>query len=256
MNTRFIILIPVYNAEKYIKNALISVLNQDYDNYLVYIVDDCSTDSTPEIVHDFIYEYSLDDVFSLMVNENRQYALQNLYEMIQTSKFVDDLSDDDVFITLDGDDWLSNDSVLTRLNEIYQDENCWLTYGSYQVYPSGQDSSFHVTEYSAEVLESGDFRKDPQWRASHLRTFKAKLAKRLIRTDLTDEDDNFYEMTWDQALMFPMMEMARERVRFVSDILYIYNDDNPINDHKVDRQKQIDTGERIRIRHQKKDRLS
>ena len=176
--------------------------------------------------------------------------------MIQTSKFVDDLSDDDVFITLDGDDWLSNDSVLTRLNEIYQDENCWLTYGSYQVYPSGHDSSFHVTEYSAEVLESGDFRKDPQWRASHLRTFKAKLAKRLTRTDLTDDDDNFYEMTWDQALMFPMMEMARERVRFVSDILYIYNDDNPINDHKVDRQKQIDTGERIRIRHQKKDRLS
>ena len=73
--------------------------------------------------------------------------------------------------------------------------------------------------------------------------------------DLSDEDDNFYEMTWDQALMFPMMEMARERVRFVSDILYIYNDDNPINDHKVDRQKQIDTGERIRSRHAKKERL-
>tara|TARA_E500000318_G_C3547882_1_gene207536 strand:- start:554 stop:1321 length:768 start_codon:yes stop_codon:yes gene_type:complete len=255
MNTRFIILIPVYNAEKYIKNALISVLNQDYDNYLVYIVDDCSTDSTPEIVHDFIYEYSLDDVFSLRVNENRQYALQNLYEMIQTSKWVDDLSDDDVFITLDGDDWLSNDSVLTRLNEIYQDENCWLTYGSYQVYPSGQDSSFHVTEYSAEVLESGDFRKDPQWRASHLRTFKAKLAKRLTRDDLSDEGDNFYRYAYDQALMYPMMEMARERIRFVSDILYIYNDENPMNVHKVEPEGQIKMAYRVRNNHEKKDRL-
>ena len=255
MNTRFIILIPVYNAEKYIKNALISVLNQDYDNYEVYIVDDCSTDSTPEIVHDFIYEYSLDDVFSLRVNENRQYALQNLYEMIQTSKFVDDLSDDDVFITLDGDDWLSNDSVLTRLNEIYQDENCWLTYGSYKVYPSGHDSSFHVSEYSKEILESGDFRKDPQWRASHLRTFKAKLAKRLTRADLADEDDNFYRYAYDQALMYPMMEMACERVRFVPDILYIYNDENPMNVHKVEPEEQIEMAYRVRNNHEKKDRL-
>jgi len=253
--THFKILIPVYNAENYIKNALISVLNQDYGNYEVMIVDDCSTDSTPDIIHDFIYEYSLDDIFSFRINENRQYALQNLYEMIQSSKWVDALSDEDVFVTLDGDDWFSNDSVLSRLNEIYQDENCWMTYGSYQVYPTGQGWIDHVNEYPKEIIESGDFRKDPEWRASHLRTFKAKLAKRLTKEDLSDMDGNFYEMAWDQALMFPMMEMARERVRYVPDILYTYNNDNPINDHKVDKRKQVNTALRIRVRHQKKDRL-
>ena len=124
------------------------------------------------------------------------------------------------------------------------------------MYPSGQDSSFHVTEYPQEIIESGDFRKDPHWRASHLRTFKHKLASQLHEEDLIDEDGQYYEMTWDQALMFPMMEMARERIKFISDILYVYNDENPINDHKVDRQKQIDTGDRIRNRHKKKDRIS
>jgi hypothetical protein len=62
-------------------------------------------------------------------------------------------------------------------------------------------------------------------------------------------------MSWDQAVMFPLMEMARERVHFVSDPLCVYNDDNPINVHKVDRQKQIDYAKMIRERHSKKDRV-
>jgi len=40
-------------------------------------------------------------------------------------------------------------------------------------------------------------------------------------------------MTWDQAIMFPMVEMAGDRFKYIPDILYIYNDGNPINDNKV-----------------------
>ena len=35
--------------------------------------------------------------------------------------------------------------------------------------------------------------------------------------------------------MFPMLEMSgEEHYRFMSDINYVYNEQNPINDHKVD----------------------
>ena len=251
MSTHFKIIIPVYNAESYIKNALVSVMNQNYDNFECIITDDYSSDNTVDVVDDFIYEHALEDYFHLRRNQKRMFALYNLYCMMLSS----DADDEDVYITLDGDDWLAGNDVLSKLDQIYTEDDCWLTYGSYVVYPSGQDSSFHVTEYPQEIIESGDFRKDPQWRASHLRTFKHKLAKHIQEDDLIDEDGEYYQMTWDQAMMFPMMEMARERIRFVSDILYVYNDDNPINDHKVDRQKQIDTGERIKTRHQKKDRM-
>ena len=244
-------MIPVYNAEEFIKNALISVMNQEYDNFECIITDDCSSDNTVDVIQDFVFEYGLDDIFTLSLNDERKYALHNIHDMIQNM----DADDEDVIVSLDGDDWLAENDVLSQLNDIYEKEDCWLTYGSYVIYPGGQDSSFHVSEYSQDIIESGDFKKDPAWRASHLRTFKYKLAKRLIKEDLTDEDGEYYQMTWDQAMMFPMMEMARERIHFVSDILYVYNDDNPINDHKVDRQKQIDTGERIKARHKKKDRL-
>lgn len=42
--------IPVYNGEKFIKEAVETALNQKYDNLEVIVVDNCSTDSTVEIV--------------------------------------------------------------------------------------------------------------------------------------------------------------------------------------------------------------
>jgi len=251
MNTHFKIIIPAYNAADWIQNALMSVLNQDYDDFECIITDDCSIDKTVDVVRDFIIDNELKEYFVLYENAERKYALYNIHMMIQEMN----AEDEDVIVCLDGDDWLNGNNVLSRLNEIYEEEKCWLTYGSYIVHPSGQDSSFHVSEYSEEILKSGDFKKDPQWRASHLRSFKYNLAKRLEAEDLSDEDGVYYPMAWDHAIMFPLMEMACERVHFVSDSLYVYNDDNPINVHKVDRQKQIDTAEKIRERHPKKDRV-
>lgn len=44
------IVIPNYNNEKYLLDSLHSVLKQDYPNLEVVIVDDCSTDSSREII--------------------------------------------------------------------------------------------------------------------------------------------------------------------------------------------------------------
>lgn len=47
------IVLPVYNGEQYLKGAIETCLNQTYDNIELIIVDDCSTDSTPEIIKSF-----------------------------------------------------------------------------------------------------------------------------------------------------------------------------------------------------------
>ena len=251
MSVHFKIITPVYNSESYIRNTLISVLGQDYDNFEYIITDDCSTDNTVNVIKEFIEEYDCGDYFTLIENDENMGALYNLYHMIQNL----DAFDDDVIVTLDGDDWLASEYVLSILDHVYEHEDCWMTYGSYVQHPSGRDSSFHVTEYPKNIVEDGTFRDDPAWRASHLRTFNYNLAKRLTEDDMVDDDGTFYEMAWDFALMFPMMEMARERVRFIKDTLYVYNDDNPINDHKKDRQRQIDIGDRIRKKNNRRERL-
>jgi glycosyltransferase involved in cell wall biosynthesis len=44
------VVIPVYNREKYIKKAITSVLKQTLTDWKMIIIDDCSTDRTPDIL--------------------------------------------------------------------------------------------------------------------------------------------------------------------------------------------------------------
>lgn len=48
------IVIPMYNAEKYISECLESILDQTFQDFEVIVVDDCSTDKSCEIVESYI----------------------------------------------------------------------------------------------------------------------------------------------------------------------------------------------------------
>ena len=47
---KYSIIVPAYNVAQYIEECVESVLNQDYDNYEVIVVDDGATDETPQII--------------------------------------------------------------------------------------------------------------------------------------------------------------------------------------------------------------
>ena len=47
------IVMPVYNAEKYISEAIESILGQTYDNWELLVVDDCSTDRSSQILQKY-----------------------------------------------------------------------------------------------------------------------------------------------------------------------------------------------------------
>ena len=44
------IIMPLYNAEKYVEQAIVSVISQTYETWELIVVDDCSNDSSFSIV--------------------------------------------------------------------------------------------------------------------------------------------------------------------------------------------------------------
>jgi glycosyltransferase involved in cell wall biosynthesis len=194
------------------------------------LIDDLSTDKTVEIVEK---EIENDERFVLIKNAEKGFALKNIYDAILSSN----PNEEDVIVTVDGDDWLANQNVLEILDTTYNREDCWMTYGSYVEYPSGNRGKFS-RQISQQVIDNSSYRSS-EWCASHLRTFKFHLWSKINRQDLIDRDGNFYRMSWDLSFMFPMLEMSGQRAKYINEILYCYNLSNPINDHKTDHRLQL-----------------
>lgn len=221
---KFVIVIPSYNNARWCEKNITSTINQNYDKYRVIFTDDCSADGTYEKVFDIVSKSSKANKFTLIKNTERVGALENLYNMIHSC------DDDEIILTLDGDDWFPDDgNVLKKLNEVYSQEDIWMTYGQYRDYPGGSNGI--ADQYPPNVVAASSYRSY-RWCASHLRTFYTWLFKKIKKEDLMHQG-KFMMMTWDLGIMFPMLEMAGQHSKFIRDILYIYNMENPINDHKV-----------------------
>ena len=229
MSNKFKIIVPFYNVEKWIKFCAKSIKLQDYQDYMCYMTDDMSTD---ESLKNLAPHIAGDPRFILYRNGHKRFALGNICDTMERQDF----DDEDIIVVVDGDDWLATEAVLSKLNEIYEKEDCLMTYGSFVYYPSYTRGG-EASEYPADTIKNNSYRKD-QWRGSHLRTFKYKVWKEINHEDLRDTDGEYFEMTYDQAMMLPMLEMCGPKAKYVSDILYVYNSDNPNAVNKTRAKKQ------------------
>ena len=230
----FNIIVPLFNAEKYVAKCLNSIIGQSYKNFQVQVVDDSSTDESYEIAHSICSRY---ENFNVVKNSKRIGALNNIYEMlsrniIDPSKTID--------ILVDGDDYLYNENVLKFIKEKYLNTDCLITYGSH-LSSNGKQGK----KYPYLIKKFNLFRKY-FWYASHLRTFRHDLWRAINPNDLLDKNGKYFSVAWDLAIMFPMLEMAGNRQEFIDQVLYVYNDENPISDHKIRRREQILAAKEIR----------
>ena len=53
-------------------------------------------------------------------------------------------------------------------------------------------------------------------------------------------------MTYDQAIMLPLLELAGQRSEYIDDSLYVYNKNNPLNVDKIKQKKQYELSLKIR----------
>lgn len=93
--TRLHIIIPAYNAERYIKDALDSIKEQKVASLLITVIDNCSTDGTVKVVNNYT---DLDiNIIRNPVNIGA-IANHNLALSVANAEFVKLLSADDVLL--------------------------------------------------------------------------------------------------------------------------------------------------------------
>lgn len=219
-----IVLTTSYNCEKYIERSLSTIMTQTYKDFRCFITDDMSTDNTVNLIKNIIKN---DSRFILIKNTEKHYQPGN-YDQIIRGDY--DISDDEIIVEIDGDDWLPDSKVLNRISSVYKDKNIWIANGSFR-YSDGR------LGFSAPPKNINNIRNE-QFTASHIRTWRAFLWRAIASEDLKDENGVYWEIAGDLAFMFPMLEMAgEEHYRFMNETNYIYNEENPLNDHKVNSQK-------------------
>ena len=218
-----VVVCPTYNNERVCIKNIEAVAQQAYQNWSMIIVDDCSTDRTYHKLRTYIDEHNLSSKIKLIHNTQRQGALKNLYDTIHSCP------DNAVIVTYDGDDWFADPQSLTHIAKEYENPQVWLTYGQYKTYP--ENALGVCRPIPDEVMKNKSFRTFA-WVSSHPRTFRAWLFKKIKVEDLMYKG-KFMSVTWDLAMMLPMLEMASNgHIRFIPKILYIYNDANPLNDFR------------------------
>ena len=235
-NISFRIVIPVFNAERYIEKCIESVQNQSFKKFKALIIDDCSTDNSFEISQ---IKIKNDERFSIIKNRKNLGALHNIVEGLD---FSNEFPHETVDIIIDGDDWLYASDVLDIVAITYQNTNCLITYGS--LIHTGGNGTFGK-KYPLRTILANTYRKT-NWFGTHLRTFRHDLWLKINHDDLKDNNGNYFDTAWDLAIMFPMLEMAEIRQECISDILYCYNNENPLCDHYIKKESQKLNNEFIR----------
>jgi len=226
----FKIIIPSYNVEKWIDKTINSLLTQTHNNFQAIFIDDCSSDDTYRTALNTI---GGDKRFITVKNEKNIGVMANVVAGLKTLK----PSDEDVVITLDGDDWFSHNKALETIHKTYHVKKCLVTYGMWESIPPVKSYPQRWRRHSSAVIAQNSFRGDV-YRATQIRTWKYKLWKKIKDQDLRNKAGNYYSMASDVAIMLPILEMAGDRQEFISEIGYVYNQQNSNNDGKLDRAKQ------------------
>lgn len=113
------VVIPIYNVERFLKEAIESAINQTYKNLEIILVDDGSTDNSGGICDEYL---KMDDRIKVIHKQNGGLSTaRNAALEIYTGKYI---------MFLDSDDFLEPDAVEKMYNKI-EEKNADYVIGNY-----------------------------------------------------------------------------------------------------------------------------
>lgn len=196
-----LIVVPVYNTEKYILECLTSIYRQSYQNFICLIIDDGSTDCSQQVINEFLNNVK-DSRFVLFsklnggVSTARNFALDKAQEL--------HIKPDYLFF-IDSDDYIHQDYLLKFISEMSINDCDYAVCGYTEVTVKGikaniegktNKTPLNQNQLVEQYFSSGEFSKFDNYSSLALfnKAFKYDLVKdfRFNTSIIVGEDMLFF----------------------------------------------------------------
>lgn len=217
------VIVPAFNCHSALARCLGSLYVQDYPDLNIVVIDDASTDLR---MASTIQQFCERQGWTAILNSENMQCPRNLCRGIE----VAGPDPHDIIFILDGDDFLPAPDVISKVVAVYEaSPETWLTYGAYTTVPVDPHTP-QTGYYPLEVRLARGYRTHPLTMFNHPITFKHFLWAALDeKRDFQYPDGTWVVGVYDEAIMYPMLEMATNHHQCLSEILYVYNSDNPLS---------------------------
>ena len=177
-NTKVSIIIPTYNDQTHIINAINSVLNQSFENFEIIVVDDGSIDNTSIILKDYIESKKI--IYIHQKNSGVCSARNNGIS-ISSGKYISFLESDD--------EWIDKDKLKKQVDFLENNKD-YILVGTCGVVVD--DYKNKITDYSVPL-------SDLSIRKSILIKNPFLLSSVIIRKDILVKTDLFIQKDYINA---------------------------------------------------------
>lgn len=219
------IIIPAYNVELYIDQCIKSILQQTYQNIEVIIIDDGSTDQTPQMCDNYSAQDSRVKVYH---QENAgQAAARNFALTMAKGEYI---------IYIDCDDYVSLDYIENLFNYMVKYEADIVQCYAQKFWDDGKKELLKISETTPQVYNASEALKEFCYQRKFYAAPWAKLIRRELMEGLAFPENMGYE---DMAIMYKLIGKVNKIV-LLPKILYFYRQHNASTMHNTFSKKKID----------------
>lgn len=209
------VLVVTYNHLNTIEKAIESVLEQKTSfDFKIWILDDCSTDGTSDLVRKYAELYP--DKIVPIIREKNLAGTQNVFQALK-------IIDTKYFATLEGDDyWCDENKLQIQFDILENNPDCsFCCHNTYRRYPSNESHLKHNTPYIRSKIKSGKY-KFPK-KICRKQYIEPHYSSRMYRTDCLNLDKvkNPVIVCYDIASMFWFLQFGN--MYYDDRIMSVYN---------------------------------
>ena len=221
MKDKVSIIVPIYNVENYVEKCITSILEQEYKNIEVILVDDCATDSSGEIAKN-IAERDNRCVYIKKEKNAGLAAARNTGIKNATGQYL-------AFV--DSDDWVSPKYVI-KLLEAIKKENSDISICDYMM------ANEHGDEKPAHSLSPLNESSTQYEKVAYIRNHSVT---KMVKKDFFDRVGfmfpEYLKRAEDMGITIPLLTKANNIAIIDEPLYYYFQRENSIsnsNKEKID----------------------